>query len=113
MPTQVFDYNEDDLGFRFIISRERHPEHGLIIHFSASIHGESKMLKSAKVGGVTVANFQKIAVLIFQTISGDYREPRFIDFSPGARIPHVTRRGKTFYACTIQRLLERAEQCSV
>jgi hypothetical protein len=37
---------------------------------------------------LAVSDLKEIAVLVFQTISGDYREPRFIDFSPGGRIPH-------------------------
>jgi hypothetical protein len=86
--TQIFDYDEDDLGIRLIISRERHPEHGIVIHFSASMHKKSKLVKSARAGGLTVPDLKEIAVLVFQTISGDYREPRFIGFSSDAGIPH-------------------------
>ena len=52
--THVFDYNEDELGIRFVISRENDPELGLVIHFSASMREESTLLKSAMVGGLTI-----------------------------------------------------------
>ena len=49
--THVFDYNEDELGIRFVISRENDPGLGMVIHFSASMRPESKLLESATVGG--------------------------------------------------------------
>jgi hypothetical protein len=86
--THVFDYDEDELGIRLIISRERDPEHGIVIHFSASFQEKSKLVKSARAGGLAVSDLKEIAVLVFQKISGDYRGPKFIDFSPVAGIPN-------------------------
>ena len=86
--THVFDYNEDDLGIRFVISRENDPELGMVIHFSASMRKESKLLRSATVGGLTIPHLEDIAVMIFRTISGDYREPKLIAISAGAGVPH-------------------------
>jgi hypothetical protein len=86
--SHVFDYNEDELGIRFVISREDDPELGIVIHFSASMGKESKLLKSATIGGLTIPHLEDIAVMIFQTISGDYREPRLIAISQGSGVPH-------------------------
>ena len=86
--THVFDYNEDELGIRFVIYRENDPNLGLVIHFSASWVEESKLVKSARLGGVTIPHLEDIAVLIFQSISRDYREPALIAISPGAGVPH-------------------------
>ena len=86
--THVFDYNENELGIRFVISRENEPTLGLVIRFSASWVEESKLVKSARLGGVTLPHLEDIAVTIFQTISGDYREPKLIGISEGTGVPH-------------------------
>ena len=86
--THVFDYNEEGLGIRFVISRENEPTLGLVIRFSASWVEESKLVESARLGGVTIPHLEDIGVMIFQSISGDYREPTLIAISEGSGVPH-------------------------